>query len=529
MRARPTCGMGGLRIAPTMNKHRPAPLFLLFFLCLSLPACGGGGAPPAAAPAALAITTLNLPGGTVGTPIDCPPLQANNVEGLATWDLTSGALPSGLVLDAEGEITGTPSQNGQFDFVVRVRDDVAADTQPLSITIGSIDLAVTGGLTLGDAWVGRPLTLTASGSVGSVSFSIVANDSGGALSQAAPLAGTITYTPGPTGGADSTDTIDATDDSTGITVEIDIDVMPNPAAGHTASFGSSDVWWVDPNQKFGSHAYSTDLHKALADIGLRAPASTGAVGTEADELALLWLRIELLRQVNIMFLRNSDGSAGASGLAITFPFDEPGAGYAKPSAANVIFGAPTNYSQMGITHGSSSGVIGTAFLDGASNGFHENDTSDSSSELGVFANQITPIFNNAYNNPLASNPVGAGDANSLRALLFGLPSSGGRYDQIRYVGQGFARTMAAVLAHEAGHSLGLPHTSPSQANSIMNPAALISPSATYTFTTADVASLRTALPGAGKTTAPLAAQKAGSAMPEGGVVVCHCRACRSDG
>ncbi len=509
---------------------RARPLFFVLALVTSfvLAACGGGGSgtavlgDPPPPPAGLEITTTELPSGGLGTPYTST-LQASGAEGPVAWTLATGALPNGLSLAATGTLSGTPTVNGDFAFTVEADDGVNTDTQSLSISVGTLTLAATDGLVLGDAWTQRPITLTSSGQTASVTFSVVSSQSGGALSNENGVAGTATWTPGPTGGASVTDRIRATDTGNGLTFDLDLDVMPDPTANHTASFGSSDVWWVDVSTKLGTHAYATDYHKGLADVGLRAVASTGAVGTEADEIAALWIRVEMLRQLNPMFLRNADGSTG-SGLAITFPFEEPGAGYTKPSAASTLSGSPTRYSQMAITHGSTSGVIGTAFLDSLTNNSHENDTTSGTVELGVFPNQITPIFNSAYSNTLDNNPITAGDVDALKALLYGLPSPGGRYTLIRNIGQGFARTVAAVLAHEIGHSLGLDHTSPSQSGSIMNSSALISPSATYSFTTDDVTTLQSGLPGAGKSTgAQTGSQKASA--PEGGVRVCRCRLC----
>ena len=509
-----------------MTSPRRACLVFLALLSLGLVACGGGSAAPIAPPGgtgALTITTVNLPGGTLGAPISCPPLEVTNAQGTPVWDLTSGALPDGLVLSPTGNITGTPTAEGLFAFVVRATDSVGSDTQPLDISVGIIAMSVSGGVVQGDAWTQKPVTLTTSGATASVSFSVVASDSGGAFASSNPAAGTAVWTPGPTGGAGVLDTLRATDTGSGQAVDVSFPVMPDPSANHTASFGSTDVWWVDPSEKFGTHAFTTDFHKALADAGLRAPGSTGAVGSEADELADLWFRIEILRQVNVMFLRNADGSAGAQGLPISFPFEEPGAGYTKPGNAGYLGGSPTRYSQMGLTHGSTNGVIGTAFVDGTLNPFHENDTSDATMELGVFTNQIVPIFNGSYRSTLDDNPITGADVDALKALLYELPNPGGRYTLIRDIGRGLARTIAAVLAHEAGHSLGLGHTSPSAPNSIMNASASISPSATYSFTSQDVTTLQAALPGTGKTTGGQSAHKPG-AVPEGGVVVCNCRA-----
>lgn len=512
----------------TSLRNRSLALVLTLVSSIALVACGGGGGggtavlgdPPPAVE--LAIITTSLPGASLGTPYSST-LQASGAVGPVAWSLTVGTLPDGLNLASSGTISGTPTVEGTFAFTVAADDGASTDTQSLSIGVGTLSLAATDGLVLGDAWTQRPITLTSSGQTATVTFDIISNQSGGALSNENGVAGTATWTPGTTGGASTTDRIRATDTGNGLTFDLDLDVMPDPTANHTASFGSSDVWWIDVSTKFGTHAFTTDYHKGLADVGLRAASSTGAVGTEADQIAALWMRIEMLRQLNPMFLRNANGSTG-SGLAITFPFEEPGAGYAKPSAASTLSGSPVRYSQMAITHGSTGGVIGTAFLDALSNNSHENDTTSGTVELGVFPNQITPIFNGAYSNTLDNNPITAADVDALKALLYELPSPGGRYTLIRNIGRGFARTVAAVLAHEIGHSLGLGHTSPSQSGSIMNPSALISPSATYAFTTADVTTLQGGLPGAGKSTgSQTASQKA--AAPAGGVRVCRCRLC----
>src|SRR5205814_1952604 len=75
-------------------------------------------------------------------------------------------------------------------------------------------------------------------------------------------------------------------------------------------------------------------------------------------------------------------------------------------------------------------------------------------DLGVFVDEIVYYFNSSYSNTqLPANPVGASDVAALKALLYGTASPGGRYTEIRRVGEGLGRTMAAVAAHEIGHSL----------------------------------------------------------------------------
>ncbi len=505
--------------------------FVFPLVVLLLTACGGGGTADSptpsggtGGPAALSITTSTLPPGSTGTPYNPTQLQAVNVQGSATWSLDNGSLPEGLALSESGMVTGTPAQTGSYAFVVRVDDAVGMDTKSLQVAVDVLGISATAGLTVGDAWSGRAVEIATSGQTNSVSFSAFNNMSGGSFTAQNPAGGTATWVPGATAGPGVVDTLRATDGPGGQTVELFVPVQPNPAGNHTASFGSSDVWFIDPTPKEGTHTYATDFHQALVTAGFRDPQSTSATGTEVDQVAALWIRIEVLRLLNPMFLRNADGSAGAQGLGITFPLDEPGAGYSKASPGNSVLGSPTRYSVMAFVRGTQSGVIGTAFLDSSSNAWHENDTTSGALELGVFANQIVPFVNSAWSNPLPNNPVNASDASALKALLYGHPNPGGRYTTLRTQGQGLAKSLAAVIAHEVGHSLGLSHTSPPETGSIMNPSAAMGPTISYNFTTADVTTLQSALPGSGKATGSQQAQKF-SAPHEGGVVVCQCRGC----
>jgi len=51
-----------------------------------------------------------------------------------TFDITAGALPSGLSLDAtSGVVTGTPTEGGNFDFTVTVTDSTEPEPQTASV------------------------------------------------------------------------------------------------------------------------------------------------------------------------------------------------------------------------------------------------------------------------------------------------------------------------------------------------------------------------------------------------------------
>lgn len=84
------------------------------------------------------ITTTTLPNGIIDTPYS-QTLGVTGGTGSITWSVISGALPTGLSLNAStGEISGTPTTLGAFSFTVEAEDTLSAtDTQALSITIAS--------------------------------------------------------------------------------------------------------------------------------------------------------------------------------------------------------------------------------------------------------------------------------------------------------------------------------------------------------------------------------------------------------
>jgi hypothetical protein len=295
-------------------------------------------------------------------------------------------------------------------------------------------------------------------------------------------------------------------------------VRPDPAA-HLVAEPGTDVWFVETESKFGKHAYATDLHAALVRIGLRDPGSRDLAGTPADAAAAYLVRLYLLRTLNLRFQREADGRAGMRGLPISFPMERP-SGYAFPAAGSWLSGGAKRASIMSVHAGLSDGVVGLAFQDAPTNEQHEHNTRTSDGDLGVFVDKFVDTFLLLYDgSDLPQDPVNAADLPALEALLYDLPSPGGRYETLRTVIEGFARTIAETCAHEIGHSVGLPHTNPRQDGSLMNPGLFLSPTLTNEFLPEDLVRLASALPGAGRGGASTA-KPAG--MPAGGVEASVC-------
>ncbi len=94
----------------------------------------------AAAPAALAITAANLPAAFAGRAYTAMVTAQDGSGSGYQWSIASGTLPAGLTITEEGTpsatISGTPTQDGSFNFTVRVRDSEGnrAD-RPFSIVV----------------------------------------------------------------------------------------------------------------------------------------------------------------------------------------------------------------------------------------------------------------------------------------------------------------------------------------------------------------------------------------------------------
>ena len=88
-------------------------------------------------PGPLRILTPSLPPGTLNQPYVGTALSVTGGRSPYTWDIVSGALPTGLSLDGSGVISGTPV-GGTSQATFRVRDSSnpqGATTKPLSISI----------------------------------------------------------------------------------------------------------------------------------------------------------------------------------------------------------------------------------------------------------------------------------------------------------------------------------------------------------------------------------------------------------
>jgi hypothetical protein len=92
----------------------------------------------------LAITTSSLPGAVVGVAYQAA-VSATGGNPPDLWSITAGSLPAGLLLAGpSGQISGTPTATGTFDFTAKVADAQGhSASRALSVTVGHAATATT--------------------------------------------------------------------------------------------------------------------------------------------------------------------------------------------------------------------------------------------------------------------------------------------------------------------------------------------------------------------------------------------------
>jgi hypothetical protein len=109
----------------------------------------------------LRIANTGLPSGLVGTEYADTLTLLNPPSGTVTWDLLDGALPPGLELGAtSGVISGIPTEDGSYEFVVRATAGERRGFARFALTIGEPAITVTDAV---DAVLGVEGALTADG------------------------------------------------------------------------------------------------------------------------------------------------------------------------------------------------------------------------------------------------------------------------------------------------------------------------------------------------------------------------------
>ena len=183
----------------------------------------------------LLITTATLPDIAAGQPY-LYDLIFSGGAGAITWTVSTGTLPTGLVLDTFGRITGTPTTTGTLAFTVQATDQANPNqvvTRPLTINVPQLLQVATASLPDGVRSASYTATLATTGGTGSKTWALASGSlpPGLSLSPAGVISGIPTVT-GNTGFSVFVSDSGAPPQSTGATALV-IRIF-DPLAGATA-------------------------------------------------------------------------------------------------------------------------------------------------------------------------------------------------------------------------------------------------------------------------------------------------------
>src|SRR5215472_7896659 len=117
-------------------------LAIVMFICvgmLPVAGCGSGsGGSGGTQTAKLSVTTTTLSAGTVGVAYSATLLGSGGSGSGYVWTVSSGTLPSGIVLSSAGSLSGTPTATGSSTFSVKVVDSAGnSATESLTLSIAA--------------------------------------------------------------------------------------------------------------------------------------------------------------------------------------------------------------------------------------------------------------------------------------------------------------------------------------------------------------------------------------------------------
>jgi hypothetical protein len=152
--------------------------------------------------AGLVITTDSIEPATLSQPYterlttkqvtNLNPLTGSDVQ--ATWSVESGALPPGLALSPQGQLTGTPTAEGSWGFAIRAQNGNTSDSSEYALTVRQPVAVKSPAPAVAEVGVRFGKTATATGGSGRYTWSVSSGALPGGL-VLDPAKGTIAGTP----------------------------------------------------------------------------------------------------------------------------------------------------------------------------------------------------------------------------------------------------------------------------------------------------------------------------------------------
>ena len=181
----------------------------------------------------LSFPAQSLLNGQTGLAYTGVSLAASGGEAPYTFSVTSGSLPSGILLSAAGAFSGTPTIVGTSSFTVQVKDSetpAVTASQTFSITVQSPLTITTTSLPAANVGISYSQQMTATGGVSPYTWSVATGSlpAGLTLSSGGLISGT------PTASGSFTFTIQVVDSASGVPAVIRVSgtsKIPTPPKG----------------------------------------------------------------------------------------------------------------------------------------------------------------------------------------------------------------------------------------------------------------------------------------------------------
>lgn len=325
------------------------------------------------------ITTTTLPAATLGTPYSTT-LTAQGGTQPYNWTL-SGNLPPGLSLNAStGAITGTPTTNGAYSFIVNVADSSnLTGSKSLSITVGATGTISITTAALPNATLSQPFnqTLAVTGGTGTgYLWSLASGNlpgglqltSAGVLSGTPSAAGSFPFTIRVADSANNTATRDFTlvVNQSSSNLSITTTSLPNGtinqtySAALTATGGSGAYTWT---LTFGALPPGLLLSSAGAISGTPTAAGTAQVTVKvtdsANNIATRDLTLQIVAAGGLQITTASPLPAGTLGSSYSMQLNASGG-----SGAGYVFTISGGALPQGLTLTATGVISGTPATSG---------------------------------------------------------------------------------------------------------------------------------------------------------------------
>jgi Putative Ig domain/IPT/TIG domain len=292
-------------------------------------------------------------------------LTESGGTGPFTWSVSSGSLPAGISLSADGTLSGTPAATGTSSFTVKVTDaNGQTATQATSLTVKAGVSTTFGAPPAGQVGVAYTDTLTATGGTAPYSWSVNAGSlpPGLTLTSAGVLAGT------PTTAGSYPFTVNVIDQNNGIaTASITLVVASGLGLTFTAPpTGQVGVAYTDTLTAAGGTApYTWSISAGSLPAGLTLTASTGVVAGTPTAAGTFSFTVKVTDAASLTATKATSITIASGALAITVPASTTLPGAAPGGTTSAALGTVTVTDTRGIAGASwTATVTGTTFVTG---------------------------------------------------------------------------------------------------------------------------------------------------------------------